>query len=401
MVSVLTKLFGTNNLQMAEDVVQQTFMEAMQTWGLKGVPKNPAAWLYRVAKNKAIDLLRRNRHTTHFDSEPTLLDSEYTLSTTVNEQWNETNMKDDMLQMMFACCDPGISTENQITLILKTLCGFSTAEIAKAFVTTEDTISKRLYRTKEYYRKHNIAMQIPPDSEIRTRTDGVLNAIYLLFNEGYNSSHSDDHIRTDLMAEAAALCKLLTENTLTGLPQTFALMALIHFHAARNHSRTNGNGEIVLLHNQDRSKWNNELIDLGNVYMNKAAFGNQVSAYHIEAAIAYEHCIAPNFEQTNWQRLLELYDWLCQVRPTYITQMNRAIVILHLQEPQDALAALTNIPEQQKLETYYLYHSLLGEIHSRLNNPDLAITHFQKAISLTASPNEQLLLKQKIKKMRC
>jgi len=232
MVAVLTKIFGTENLQTAEDIVQETLISALNAWKLKGIPSNPSAWLYRVAKNKAIDIIRRNKHSVQYDfndGEKKLLTSAYTVSTAMDDLWKEELINDDLLSMMFACCHPQISEENQITLILKTLCSFSTNEIAKAFLTGEDTISKRLYRTKEFFRQHKIELKIPSSHEIKTRTNAVLNAIYLLFNEGYNSASAETLIRKDVMEEAIMLCRLLTENKHTQQPGVFALMALMCF----------------------------------------------------------------------------------------------------------------------------------------------------------------------------
>ena len=226
MVSVLTRIFGTENLETAEDVVQQTFIDAISVWKLKGVPDNPSGWLFRVAKNKAIDIIRRNKYSVKYDfadDERMLLTSEYTLVTTMENFWKTDLIKDDLLRMMFACCHPGISQENQITLILKTLCGFSTAEIAKAFLTSEDTVSKRLYRTKEFFRENKIKLVIPSVDELKSRTNAVLNSIYLLFNEGYNSTHAEQLIRNDLIEEAMMLCKLVSENPNTQLPEVFCL----------------------------------------------------------------------------------------------------------------------------------------------------------------------------------
>ena len=402
MVSVLTKIFGAENLETAEDVVQQTFIDAMQVWKLKGVPDNPSAWLYRVAKNKAIDVIRKNKHSQLYDfsdSERVLLKSEYTLATTMENLWKEELVKDDMLRMMFACCHSDISEENQITLILKTLCGFSTAEIAKTFLTSEDTVSKRLYRTKEFFRQNKIKMEIPSEHELKKRTDAVLNSIYLLFNEGYNSTHSDELIRKDLIDEAMLLCKLLTENKGTQLPEVFALMALMCFHSSRIASRLTPEGEIILLSRQDRSKWNYNLISEGNAYMDKAAFGNKISSYHIEAAIAFEHCIADSFEKTNWKRILELYDWLCKSNPSDITEINRAVVILKLHGASAALTALNDLKDKNKTENYYLYQSLLGEIYCEQNSKAKAKSHYEKAIKLTHSDKEKKLLNEKISTM--
>lgn len=399
MVSVLTKIFGTENLETAEDVVQQTYIDAINAWKLKGIPDNPSAWLFRAAKNKAIDIIRRNKYSTQYDfsdDERILLTSEYTLATTMENLWKEEMIKDDLLRMMFACCYPGISEENQITLILKTLCGFSTAEIAKAFLTSEHTVSKRLYRTKEFFREQKIKLEIPSIDELKSRTNAVLNSIYLLFNEGYNSTHAEHLIRNNLIEEALMLCKLLTENRHTQLPETYALMALMCFHSARNDSRLTAEGEIILLPYQDRSKWNYDLIDLGNVYMNKAAFGNSISTYHLEAAIAFEHCTAKSFDKTNWQRILELYKWLCNISSSPISALNKAVAVMQVHGAEKALALIEHIPERKKLGAFYLYHALLGEIHSRLNNPSQAKQYFEKAILLTKSEAEKKILNEKM-----
>ena len=403
MVSVLTKIFGTENLETAEDVVQQTFIDALSVWKLKGIPDNPSAWLFRVAKNKAIDVIRKNKHSVQYDfadGERILLTSEYTLATTMENFWKEELIKDDMLRMMFACCHPAISNENQITLVLKTLCGFSTAEIAKAFLTSEDTVSKRLYRTKEFFRNEKIKLEIPSLTELESRTHGVLNSIYLLFNEGYNSTHSEKLIRQDMIEEAMMLCKLLTENDHTQLPEVFALMALMCFHSARSKSRLTPDGEIILLSRQDRSKWDVELIDRGNEYMNRAVpddtGSNEISAYHIEAAIAFEHCTAESFDKTNWVRILELYEWLCRISFSPIAELNKAVAIMQVHGAKKALESIENIPERKRLESFYLYHSLLGEIHSRLNHSSKAKKYFEAAINLTQSESEKKMLKDKI-----
>ncbi|MEP6583193.1 MAG: sigma-70 family RNA polymerase sigma factor [Ginsengibacter sp.] len=399
MVSILTKIFGTENLETAEDVVQDTLIHAMHIWKLKGVPDNPSAWLFRVAKNKAIDIIRRNKHSIQFDfsdNDKILLTSEYTLNAAMESFWKEEVIKDDLLRMMFACCHPEISKENQITLMLKTLCGFSTIEIAKAFLTSEDTVSKRLYRTKEFFRQHRIKLLIPSIDEIKNRTLSVLNTIYLLFNEGYNSTNSEELIRKDVIAEAMMLCKLLSENQHTQQPEVFALMALMCFHSSRSESRLTAEGEIILLPMQNRKKWNQALIDEGNEYMNKAAFGDAVSTYHIEAAIAYEHCSSKSFKDTNWKKILEYYVWLCKIDPSPINQLNKTVAIMELHGASIALDELENIRDKKKLDSYYLFHSLLGEIHSRLHNLDAAKKYFEAAAVLTYSDTERKMLRNKI-----
>ena len=398
MTAVLTKIFGTENLQTAEDVVQDTLISALNVWKLKGIPNNPSAWLFRTAKNKAIDIIRRNKHSQQYDftdNEKILFTSGYTLNAAMDNFWKEEMINDDLLRMMFACCHPSISEENQITLILKTLCSFSTAEIAKAFLTGEDTVSKRLYRTKEFFRQNKIKLEIPSANEIRNRTDAVLNAIYLLFNEGYNSTSSEDVIRKDVISEAMMLCQLLTENKHTQQPEVFALMALMCFHASRSESRLTPEGEIVLLPMQNRSKWNVALIKKGNEYMNKAAFGDALSTYHLEAAIAFEHCTAESFEETNWEIILQYYEWLCKISPSPVTELNKAIAVMQVHGAEAALIELQKI-DFKKLEKYYLYYSLLGEIYSRLNNKEKAKENFEVAILFTQSQAEKKILKNKI-----
>ncbi len=399
MIAVLTKIFGTENLQTAEDVVQDTLLSALDVWKLKGIPDNPSGWLFRVAKNKAIDIIRRNKHSLQYDftdNEKILLTSEYTLTSAMDNFWQEKIINDDLLRMMFACCHPEISEENQITLILKTLCGFSTVEIARAFLTSEETVSKRLYRTKEFFRQHKIKLEFPAADDIKTRTDAVLNAVYLLFNEGYNSTNAEELIRKDVIEEAMILCKLLTENSHTQIPEVFALMALMCFHSSRNESRLTAEGEIILLPMQNRSKWNTALIEKGNAYMNKAAFGDVLSAYHLEAAIAFEHCSATNFEMTNWKIILQYYEWLMQIAPSPVTALNKVIVLMQVNGAQAALLELQEIKDLKKLGRYYLYYSLLGEIHLRLNNKEAAKENFDIAINLTQSQVEKKMLKNKI-----
>ena len=223
-----------------------------------------------------------------------------------------------------------------------------------------------------------------------------MNSIYLLFNEGYNSTNAEELIRKDLIEEAMMLCKFLTENQHTQLPETFALMALMCFHSSRNESRLTAEGEIILLPYQDRSKWNYELIRQGNEYMDKAAFGDSISSYHLEAAIAFEHCTAESFSETNWKRILELYELLGKISSSPISELNKAVAVMQVHGAATALTTLENISDKKKMETFYLYQSLLGEIHSRLNNSVEAIKYFEKAIHLTQSETERKMLKEKI-----
>ena len=402
MVSVLIKIFGSEHIELAEDTVQDALIAAFESWKFNGIPDNPRAWLYKTAKNKAIDIIRRKKHSYAFDfSDPShqLLTSEYTLSTTMNNYWEEDSIQDDFLGMMYACCQPEIPRENQITFILKSLCGFSTKEVAKSFVTNEDTVSKRLYRTKEFFRKNKIRPEIPSSDAIQSRTSTVLSAIYLMFNEGYNSTHSDSLVRKDLIEQAMHLCTSLLSNKRSQLPEVYALMAYMCFHASRTNSRTSPEGELVLLSQQDRSIWDRDLINAGNEYMNKSAFGSSISSYHLEAAIAFEHCTAASFELTNWKAILGCYNSLLAQRFDPIVYLNRSIVLLELEGPIAALRSLKEVSENKHILKYYLYYSLLGEINSRIGKRDKARNNYLKALKLTHSKHEKVFLESKIARL--
>ncbi len=396
-VAVLTRIFGIENLELSEDIVQDTFMHALRIWALKGVPDNPSAWLFKAAKNKAIDALRRNKFSAQIDfSDPdrTLFKSEYTLATAIEQLWQEEEIQDDLLRMMFACCHPEISQENQITLILKTLCGFSTSEIAKAFLTSEDTVSKRLYRTRNFFRENKVKPDFPATSQLKSRTEAVLRTLYLIFNEGYNATHTGEVIRKDLLDQAMYLCRLLTGNKFTGVPEVYAAMALMYFHSSRINSRINLHGEIILLAQQDRSKWDRQLIIEGNDFLNKAAFGDNVSSYHAEAAIAYEHCIAETFEQTNWNHILLYYDLLVLIHPNSVVMLHRLTVIHKVFGAARTLSEIASSTYKPEWEKNYLYYGLLGDIYA-ITDPKKASVYYQVAGTMTKSEAEKKLLLKK------
>ena len=404
MIAVLIKIFGTAHITLAEDVLQDTLISALETWKFKGIPDNPKAWLYRVARNKAIDIIRKNKHTQHIDFSDTnsnrvLLTSEYTLTTTMDTYWEDQHINDDFLAMMFACCHPKINQKHQITFILKTLCGFSTKEIARAFLTSQDTISKRIYRTKEFFRTQKIKPKIPEKHQLQSHLDTILYTIYLLFNEGYNATHTDELIRKDVVDQALYLCHCLVQHKQTQLPQVYALMALMCFHTARLESRISIHGNLILLKDQQREKWDQELIATANYYLNKAAFGNHLSSYHLEAAIAYQHCIAKSYQETNWTMILTYYDLLYQQQQDPIIFLNRCLVILELQGPVIALKTVQKLSSSKQIKAYYLYYAILGEIYHRLQQQAKALAAYQKALSLTQSKIEKAFLKEKIEKL--
>ena len=399
MVAVLVSIFGPKNIEMAEDVVQNTLLKALEIWKYKGIPEQPKAWLYRVAKNNALDIIKRENRSELFDaSEPRyqLLHSGYTLSSTMDDFWEEGRIKDEFLSMMFASCHPDISTENQVTFILKTLCGFSTKEIAKAFLTSEDVISKRIYRTKEYFRANEIRPSIPANEEIDERLNAVISTIYLMFNEGYSSTHSDNLIRKDLIVQALYLAKALLDNDRTNYSEVQALMALMCFHTARIEGRIDRNGVLVLLADQDRNTWNKELIEAGKGYLFQSGKGNRISTYHFEALIAYEHCIAKTYATTNWKAILDHYEQLLTFKFDPVIYFNKCLVYIELEGPEKALAELKKIAQNKHIKNYYLYYSALGDVYARMGNSDLATKNFKKAYQLTKSKSEKAFLKQKI-----
>jgi RNA polymerase sigma factor (sigma-70 family) len=394
---VLTKLFGPQNLQLAEDVVQDTMLQAFNNWKINGLPQNPTAWLFTVARNKAIDVLRQQKRQNEVSKNLTpLLQSEYTLVPTVQELVNTNNIDDDQLRMMFVCCHPALSTEAQVSLILKTLCGFSVTEIAKAFVTGYDTIEKRLTRARQSFRENNVQFELPPAAELDKRLDNVLLAIYLLFNEGYNSTQHEDLVRKDLMSEAMQLCQLILRSSFVDHSQTHALMSLICFTASRNEARLDANGDILMLQKQDRTKWNRLLIEKAIHHLEASAEGEVVSRFQMEAGIAYEHAKAATYQQTNWANILQCYDLLIKFYPSPITQLNRAIVISELYGPAEAIKAIENIEQLSTLKKYYLLPATLGQLYAQLQNHQQANQYFAKAMELTKSAAEKKLLQQKM-----
>ncbi|MBX9782660.1 MAG: sigma-70 family RNA polymerase sigma factor [Chitinophagaceae bacterium] len=398
LVSVLTKVFGVHNLQMAEDVVQDTLLHALSNWKINGLPDNPTAWLFTAARNKAIDTLRKQKRSEQYAKQLTpLLQSGYSLVPAMNELVTTKSIDDDRLQMMFVCCHPSLSTEAQVTLILKTLCGFSVSEIAKAYVSSYDAVEKRLYRARQTFKENNIAFELPPPNQLEERLDSVLLAIYLLFNEGYNSTNHEELIRRDVMQEALRLCELICRSPAVPHENAHALMALMCFTASRNDARMDAQGNILLLKQQDRKKWNRALIENGIYHLEQSAAGEQMSKYHIEAGIAYEHAIARDYAHTNWNHILNCYNLLYNYYPSPVIALNRAIIIAELKGAAEAIKAIEAITDIDSVKKYYLLPATLGELHWQLKDYDKAKQYFKEASELTQSVIEKKLLEQKMK----
>ncbi len=395
MAAVLTRLLGFQNIELAEDIVQDALLKALNTWKYQGIPDNPSAWLYRTAKNKAIDLLRKQQVLKKIEGDLAReFQSEWTLAPTVNQLFQENEIEDSQLRMIFACCHPAIPYESQVALTLKTLCGLSVHEIANGFLTTEETIAKRLYRAKEKIRSEKIELEAPSEGLLAARLDAVLHTLYLLFNEGYKSSHPELLLRKDLCAEAIRLCMLLTQQSRTDLPKVRALLALMCFQASRLDARQADDGSIILLKYQNRTLWNVELIARGQSYLNSAASGEELSDYHLEAAIAACHALAPAFKQTDWLQILSLYQLLSKIKPGPIVDLNKAIVTGYVESSQRGIEELKKI---NGLEAHHLYHTALGDFYLQVEDHLQAKASYQRALLLTISQKEKQLIEQKIR----
>jgi RNA polymerase sigma factor (sigma-70 family) len=394
MIAVLSRLLGFQNLETAQDIVQDTLVQAMSSWSYNAVPDNPAGWLHRVAKNKAVDFIRREKRFKEISPQYAyLVQSEYSLTPTVNNLFLENEIEDSQLRMMFACCHTAIPEESQIALTLKTLCGLSIHEIAKAFLTNDETISKRIYRAKEKIKSARVELEVPAGNELPVRLDTVLKSLYLLFNEGYNSSHPEKLIREDLCAEAMRLCQLLSQHQLTGYPRTKALLSLMCFQSSRLHARQDDRGNIILLKHQDRRQWHRGLMHKGFELLESAAEPFEISTYHFEAAIASQHAASPSFEQTDWKSIYHLYEMLYQLQPNPVVAMNKAIASAYAISRQKALEELQVI---KGLEHHHLYYASIAEMYFELEQKRNAKMYFEKAFQLTPSQTEKQLLLEKI-----
>ncbi len=397
LVSVLTGIFGINRLQLAEDVVQESLIRALRTWPYIGVPKNPAAWLTQTAKNLALDVIRREK--LFHDKEPQIV--------AFMQQWPsesaagespifENEIRDGRLRLMFACCHPALSAEDQTALALKTLCAFSPAEIGKAFLTSEAAIAKRLTRAKQKIRDEHIPFEIPAGDALSPRLDGVLQTIYLLFNEGYKASSGDHLIREELCREAIRLASLLAEHPAGNQPRTHALVALMLLNAARLPARTDPEGNILRLKEQDRSTWNQELIARGMQHLSMSAAGDELTTYHLQAAIAACHCVASDYLSTDWRKILSLYDQLLQLNDSPVFALNRAVAVANVRGPQAGIEAVEKIRNGNQLKSYYLLYAVLGEFEEQLHHFSAAIDNFRKALDLTELASERSFLSKRL-----
>jgi len=392
-IAVLCKTFGMEHIETAEDIASDTFLQAAETWGLKGLPENPAAWLYTVAKNKAKNHLKRDKILSGKIIPQIKYHTAQTEETEID--LSEANIRDSQLQMMFAVCHPAIAAEAQIALALRVLCGFGIDEIASAFLTNKETINKRLFRAKEKLRLENIAVEIPSAEEISDRLDMVLRTLYLLYNEGYYTSQSEKVLRKELCYEAMRLTFLLTENEQTDLPQVNALLALMSFHASRFDARTDENGNLILYDEQDETRWDKSLIQQGAYFLQRSSQGNQLSKYHLEAGIAYWHTHKEDSKE-KWENILQLYNQLLMLEYSPVIALNRTYALSKANSIDEAIAEA----EKLQLTENHLYHSLLGELYKD-KDVHKALSHFSSALKLAKTQEDKHLIQQKTQRLIC
>jgi RNA polymerase sigma factor (sigma-70 family) len=380
LVSILSRRFGHHRIELCEDAAQSALLRATQSWSSQ-LPDDPGAWLYRVAHNHVLDELRREKRDDRYLAE-------------VQVGYAQQEVEDDVLRLLFVCADPAIPPESQLVLALKTLCGFSIPEIALRLFQGEDAINKRLQRARERLREHAEVQSIDPG-----RVPSVLHMLYLLFNEGYSSAQSDRVIRRELCDEALRLALMLKEDPAGSLPETDALIALMCFHAARFEARVDGMGGLLLLEEQDRSRWDGELVQRGLAHLQRSARGQTLSRYHVEAGIAAEHCLSPSYAATNWAEIVRLYEVLERIAPSPLNVLNRAIALAEWQGPAAGLAALERFEAPSWLLGYYLWDAALGELHRRRGDRDRALAHTQRALAAAPTNAEKSLLERRLSKI--
>jgi RNA polymerase sigma-70 factor (ECF subfamily) len=392
LVATLVRAFGTRHLGLVEDVVQSALLRALSSWSLKGVPVDPRAWLARVARNLVIDALRRDLRWNSLEHSLPAADAQVIPLAEADDE-----VHDALLRMIFVCCDDAVPPESQVALALKTLCGFDVREIARALLTTEANIAKRLTRAREKLRTAGLDPSALTPALIQSRVATVLAVIYLLFNEGYSSSQPDHLIRTDLCEEAVRLALILAEHPLTQGPETAAFIALLLLHASRLDARQDAAGSLLLLEDQDRSLWDPVLMGEGFRWLTRAACGDRFTRYHAEAWITGEHCRARSFRDTNWDRIVQAYDLLVRIAPSPIHELNRAIAVAERDGADAGWAALQAIDADRIPRSYHLWAATAGELSRRRGRKAEARQYFEQALQTAPTKAEQDLLTRRLK----
>jgi RNA polymerase sigma-70 factor (ECF subfamily) len=400
LVSVLTGIFGVERFGLAEDVVQEALVRALQTWPYYGIPPNPAAWLTQTAKNLAIDVIRREK--SFREKQPAIVATaeSHVADKTPPEVTFPSEIRDDQLRLMFVCCHPALPVEVQVALALKTLGGFSPAEIARAFLTSEAAIAKRLTRARQKIRDERIPFEIPAGDELHGRIDAVLHALHLLFNEGYKASTGPSLIREELCREAIRLAELLVEHPAGNLPKAHALLAVMLLHAARLPARVDQSGSILLLKDQDRSQWDRTKMAKGIWHLAQSSSGTQLDEYHLEAGIAACHTMAADYESTDWKKILSLYDEWIRMSESPVVALNRCVALSKVNGAVVALKELSRIKGSSTLQDYYLLFAVEAELEQEVGNRKVATELLQKALALTGLETEREFLREKIRQLQ-
>jgi RNA polymerase sigma-70 factor (ECF subfamily) len=397
MVATLTRVFGVHNLALAEDVVQEAFCRAIEVWKFRGVPENPSAWLMAAARNCALDAVRRERTARTFAPElGRFLQSEWTLARVVQELFGQNAIKDDLLRMMFSCCQPQLPEKAQVALVLQILCGFSVSEVASAFVSTQAATEKRISRAKKVLATSKKLFDVAGGVQFSARLPAVQRALYLLFNEGYHGASAETAVRVELCREGMRLTAILLEHPLGKTSATYALAALMCLHAARLPSRVDTSGNLSSLFDQDRSQWDQELVVEGLKLLELSATGSELTEYHVEAAIASVHAMAHRVEDTDWGQIVSLYDALMLIRPSPIVALNRAIAVAQNEGPQRGLQEIRSIAAGERLANYPFYHAALGEFELQSGKHEAAREHFRAALTLARNSMERRFLDQRV-----
>lgn len=397
MVAVLTRILGVENLALAEDVVQDAFCRALEVWAFRGVPENPSAWLMAAAKNRALDVLRREKTARTYEPELSRwLQSEWTMASEVEKMFADSAIKDDQLRMMFSCCHPRLPEEAQVMLILHILCGFGMAEVASAFVTSYTAVEKRIPRAKKVLAASKNLFDTQSSAEFSARLPAVQRALYLLFNEGYHGASAESAVRAELCKEAMRLAKLLLEHPLGAKPSSYALSSLMCLGKARLPARVNASGKLNSLLDQDRSLWDQSLMGEGLRLLELSAEGTELTEYHVEAGIAAVHASAPTMQATKWQEIVSLYDTLMAIRPTPIVALNRAIAIGQRDGAGTGLRELCAIPDAERLAKYPFYHAAFAEFELQMGQAESARRHFAAALALSRNPMERQFFEQRV-----
>jgi RNA polymerase sigma factor (sigma-70 family) len=395
MVAALTRIFGVHNLALAEDVVQDAFCRALEAWRVRGLPENPSAWLMATAKNRALDVIRRERTARTFAPEMgRLLETEWTIAPLVDEAFAAHSIHDEQLRMMFSCCDPRLSEDVQVALVLNILCGFGAHEIASAFLSGRSAVEKRISRGKKVLASSRRLFDLA-DAEFASRLSAVGRALYLLFNEGYHGASGEAAVRVELCREAIRLTALLREFPAAATPATDALAALMCLHAARLPARLDLAGDLTSLVHQDRSRWDTGLLAAGLALLERSAAGQELTAYHIEAAIAAAHATARSVEETDWPSIISLYDRLMALAPSPVVALNRAIAIAECDGADRGLEEMHAIAERARLSRYPFYPAAMGELELRRGSPERARAHFQAALGLARNEMERRFLEKR------